>query len=405
MFLIASARIVALQFLRYVIAVLLSGSLVFLTFSCAWDLSGQTSQKKSGRDPRMPIEWQESVKRHGFSGPEKVDERAWPLKLPANTWVVREVPPFPGSPGPDYSKHMRLAYDSDRHLIYMWGGDYCVANPIDGSRCASHEEFWSYDVAVDRWQLLLDQSAAVSPGFPRGRCVSGFTYDPKRKVVWMTSGQERYQTYHLNLQSGGLWNFDPALRTWARVGPSPAEAGVFTYEDAAHFIAYDTVNDGILVPDGRNAKMHLFQSGSWTSVPTVADPWIQEQNSIHAIDTKRNRMILYSAGRGETWSYDFATKKSALLKQQKLPPQANFSMVYDSVNDVVALFGGGTVFDPDLNDLWIFDFNKHAWRKPILEGNIPSARHSQIAFDPHHNAIVLYGERIFLLRLDLPKGK
>jgi hypothetical protein len=300
---------------------------------------------------------------------------------------------------------MRLTYDSDSHLIYMWGGDYCVANPIDGSRCASHEEFWSYDVAADRWELLLDQNAAVSPGFPKGRCVAGFTYDPKRKVVWMTSGQERYQSYHPNLQSGGLWTFDPALRNWTHVGPSPDEAGIFAYSDAAHFIAYDPVNDGIFVPDGRDAQVHLFKSGSWTTqsnVAAVTDAYIQEQNSLHAVDTKRGRVIFYSAGRGETWSYDFATKQSTKLNAQSLGMYANFTMVYDSANDVVVLWGGGTYFDPNLNDLWIFNLATNQWSKPALGGTVPRVGlHAQMTYDSQNNAIVLYDEQIFLLRLKL----
>jgi hypothetical protein len=69
---------------------------------------------------------------------------------------------------------------------------------------------------------------------------------------------------------------------------------------------------------------------------------------------------------------------------------------------VVVLWGGGTVFDPDLNDLWVFDLNKNAWSKLALGGTVPYAGlHAQMTYDSHNNAIVLYDEQIFLLRLEL----
>lgn len=331
------------------------------------------------------------------------------LSLPLNTWVSRPVPIYPGSPGPYYSKHIRLAYDPSRSLIYFWGGDYCVVDEVyQGSRCNSREEFWSYDVATDTWMLLVNQTQGLNPAFPKGRCISGFTYDPKRSVVWMTGGQVRFGDYPSpGPQDGGLWAFNPATRLWSREGPDPREGGVHE----VHFMAYDPVNDGLFITD--DGKMQFYPLGQvvigdgreqnfWTELPfPVNDPYLVGYNILHAVDTRRNRAVIYAPRNGETWAYDFTMRTVTRLNQQKLPMMANFTMVYDSVNDLVALWGGGTDYDPNLRDLWVFNHQTNQWSKPVISGDPTGAAHAQMVFDPLNNAIVLYGEKIHLLRLGL----
>jgi hypothetical protein len=330
------------------------------------------------------------------------------LEIPLNTWVSRTVPAYPTAPGPSYTKHVRLAFDPNTRLTYFWGGDNCVDNGIDPGRCNSREELYSYDAAQDKWTLVLSQTDANQNGFPTGRCVAGFTWDPKRKVVWMVGGQERYGSYYPGLQSGGLWAFNPATRQWTREGPDPRQ-GSF---NEVHFMAYDPVNDGLfIIDDGRVQFYPLSQviigdgveQNLWTNLSfPVQDPYLVGYNIIHAVDTKRNRAVIYSPYRGETWAYDFTARITTRLSQQVLPMKANFTMVYDSANDLVALWGGGTDFDPDLNDLWVFNPETNQWSKPALGGDIPKVGlHPQLTFDSVNNAVVLYGEKVYLLRLGL----
>ncbi len=327
-----------------------------------------------------------------------------------------------------------MTYDEDRRLIYFWGGDYCVSYGSH-DRCASHEEFWSYDVLADRWSLLLDQTAANTPGFPRGRCLAAFVHDPKRKVVWMTGGEERYDHYDRGLLSGGLWAFDPALGRWSREAPAPDSSEVGSTESReVQAMAHDWGADQLFVPaysggsgafvarlpltwlrGGRAVKHSWQREFSLPDEPTIGEATL-------AMDTRRRRAILYLATRGQTYAYDLASRRAVLLNSQILPANDEFGMVYDSVNDVVVLFGGFDAFQGSpsarpLNDLWIFSPRTNHWTKPSLAGATPSPRHGDnLAFDSWNNALVLWGgtggwqseidefgqtgSEIFLLRLD-----
>ncbi len=359
------------------------------------------------------------------------------LNLPVNTWVVRKVPKSSNTIW-NASKHIRLTYDSDRHLVYLWGGDYCVSYG-GGDNCrASREEFWSYDVVKDQWQLLLDQAAADAPGLPRGRCKPGMAYDSRRKLVWMTTGQERHDHYHANLGSGGLWAFDPARHTWWRAGPAPDEesAHVRVSQTEVEYMAYDPHSDALFAPARSDTGwewmfLEFPLAGVAFGQGAAHDNWrgrrIPAQDNTmgalsFAVDTRRNRAILYLPDKGETWSYDFAQKRAERLARQPLPPKCVFGMLYDARNDKVVLFGGYSDYEglptaKPLNDLWVFDFASKRWTKPALAGSFPPPRKGEtIVYDSYNDVIVQFGgtggwqdsvdqygydgNEIFLLRLD-----
>jgi hypothetical protein len=198
-------------------------------------------------------------------------------------------------------------------------------------------------------------------------------------------------------------------------------------------MAYDAVADQLVVPansGGSGAFIAKFSlanlrpgrvtKGGWRREFSIPDePTIGEQRSHW---TRRRRAILYLTTRGQTYSYDFATRRSSLLSSQMLPAKDEFGMVYDSVNDVVVLFAGFDAFQGSpsahaLNDLWVFSPRTNRWTKPPVEGAAPSPRHGDnVTFDSSSNAIVVWGgtggwqtgvdsfgqdgSELFLLRLD-----
>lgn len=342
------------------------------------------------------------------------------LSLPSNTWVARTVPEYPASPGPWFTKHMRLTFDSSSRLVYLWGGDDCVADEVfKGSRCNSREEFYSYDVATDRWTMLLTQTQALRTDFPKGRCLAGFVYDPKRNLVWMTGGQVRFEDYAMFgvpvPQDGGLWAFNPTTRIWTREGPDPFSESTkvdhFAFE-VDNSMGYDATSDSLfIVKSGRIVFYPLSQvvvgdgkeQDLWFQSPLpFQDPYLDGYVIQHAVDTKRNRAVIYSPKNGETWSYDFKTKTATRLSQQRLPQWTYFTMVYDSINDVIVVVGGIMQDGTPIYDVWVFDPKTNQWSKHSVSGDISDPDETktyQMTFDSYNNVVVMYFKKIYLLRL------
>jgi hypothetical protein len=338
--------------------------------------------------------------------------------VPANTWVMRPSPAWPGSPGDN--KHVKPVYNSDDHKLYFWGGDYCVFESyFDADRCNSHEEWWSYDVATNTWGLLLDQEAAIQDNYPEGRCLAALAYDPIRKVVWMTSGQYRFDPdlsipdhnartrYRAAMRKGGLWAWNPTTKVWTKEGPS-VEAGESQYVNAGlwdvyEYMAYIPGFNMLWGPSRINAHYSL-EDVLIGDNNAVQDNWRRDDFTgedylfgtvAFAFDTKRLRAVVYASQTCKTYSYEFAEKRTTVLSDQCLPAKSVYGMDYDVENDLVVLFGGFSAYEGEANinprnDVWTFDGN--SWRVRVLAGTPPSPRKGEtLIYDPHSKVHVVYG--------------
>ncbi|MHA2253479.1 MAG: Kelch repeat-containing protein, partial [Candidatus Kariarchaeaceae archaeon] len=110
---------------------------------------------------------------------------------------------------------------------------------------------------------------------------------------------------------------------------------------AGHNMVYDEVNQKIILFGG-----------------------IEEPVSIHN---------WYSTLLNDTWSYDLKKNVWKELKPIISPsPRVWHSMVYDSENNKIMLFGGVTVNDR-VGDMWEFNYNTNTWTE-ILPLNKPTNR-------------------------------
>jgi hypothetical protein len=316
--------------------------------------------------------------------------------FPANSWVVRRAPHWPLSPGAP-AKHVRLIYDTDLHCVYLWGGDYCVPYPPGASggtdRCNSHEEFWKYDINTDQWTLLLDQSRANRSGWPRGRCLAAMQgmYDSKRKGVWMLGGDERHDHYAPGLQSGGLWLFNPAIKTWTRVGDVPRMSDGGAYE--IQYGVLDPVKDQLVIatngPFHEEILHYDIAAGVWSTESWAGGPKDPVMYGIPFVfDPTRRVGWFYNwcemsspcVGPSKLWTYNLDTRAWTLMNTNtNVRPKATSGLAYHAKLDALVLFGGddreeGADGLTLLNETWVYDIKKNRWWKPNLGGAIPTPR-------------------------------
>src|SRR5712692_5998390 len=281
-----------------------------------------------------------------------------------------------------------------------------------------------------------------TPAFPGGIGAPSkhvrMTYDTVHDVLWMTSGSERFDQYAPGLRSGGIWSFELTTKKWTRQGPSPdgeskkVRAIITNVED----LVYDPVSKSLFTftrDDPNSNDVAFFYSlkdinladgrskDNWSAhgLPTLNDETMGAYS--FAVDTKRNRAIVYVPKFGETWAFDFSTRKMRRLVKQTLPAKSVFGMVYDSGNDAVVFFAGYNNYEGEphvqpLNDLWVLDLTKNSWSKPALTGKIPSPRKGEsLVYDSANQVLVqmggtggwqdgpdsfgYHGTEVFLLRL------
>ena len=112
-------------------------------------------------------------------------------------------------------------------------------------------------------------------------------------------------------------------------------------------------------------------------------------------DESKHRVILFGGGfegvlYDDTWSYDYSTNCWKRIQTDIHPSARNsFSMVYDSTNQVIILFGGhdGSSW---IGDTWVFDCVNDEWTQ-LSPTTAPSPRGSTgMVYDSTNNKVILF---------------
>lgn len=261
------------------------------------------------------------------------------------------------------------AYDSKRHLIWMYGG---ISNGGGGGAAF---DMWTYDAGTD---VFTQMHATNGPAGGDGNGGDNFVYDSHRDIFIMPK-----------MGGSALWNhvaiYDPKTNAWemrsVSNGPTFAKKAIH-YES----MVFDPVSKTLLYP--RRAAT----GKTATSLTPGMDPnrWMPTEAGTYV------EFML------ETWSYDPDTNEWTNLRSAAPPAPLYrnlFGLVYDSKNDAILLIGGTSdTWDKaqvNFNDVWRYDRAQNAWTLVEPAGGVkPSdkigqgeARHC--AYDPVHN-VVLY---------------
>jgi hypothetical protein len=235
-----------------------------------------------------------------------------------------------------------LAYDSDRRVTVLFGGD--------NTGTARLSDTWQFDGT--NWSQLAP--AQSPPG--RANIDQTLVYDTwrRRTILFGGLGASGYLS--------DTWEFDGTAWMPASLAFSPAPRD-------AHAMAFDTHRGVALLFGGYGSLGTRFADtwqydGAWQSVSTGLAPSGRLHHSM-AYDAQRRVTVLFGGSGGgntllgDTWEYD-GSAWHQVFPAQSPPARENHALAYDNNRGVVVLFGGETASGPR-NDTWEYDGT--TWRR------------------------------------------
>ncbi len=195
--------------------------------------------------------------------------------------------------------------------------------------------------APGAWTQLVPQSAAED--LPDARMGGTLTYEPTTDRLLLFAGWGGTEFFDT------VWSYDLTTNTWTSLdtGGNPPAAR------ALHSVVYLPDTGRLLMFGGYNGSVYL----------------------------------------GDTWAYDIDADSWTNLGPSGSVPEARdgHSLVYDSSNQKVYLFGGWNGAK-EFDDTWVYDPGANTWTELRPGGSIPAARDSQaMAFEAKTGKVILFG--------------
>ena len=180
----------------------------------------------------------------------------------------------------------------------------------------------------------------------------------------------------------------------------PADAPQLRSESS---LVYDEAQDRLIMYGGNVAPVMCpffsrtpsldiwafeLDCNNWQVLSPPASPPARVRHAA-AVDTSRNRMVIFGGRQGtsspyvflnDVWAFDLASDSwSQIVTSGVAPaPRDDAVMEYDALNDRMVIFGGDTDFTGTLNgrqgDLWTLDMQTGAWTQLTPAGPTPPAR-------------------------------
>jgi hypothetical protein len=277
-----------------------------------------------------------------------------------------------------------MIYDPGTGFAVLFGGS--GASGLLG-------DTWTYDAAVNSW-------TQCSPaGSPSPQCRYGFAYDSAAGRSVLFTGRN---------EAGNIsetWTYDAAVNLWTNPAPPSMPSA-----RSDHAMAYDPVSGDTFLFGGafiwgnsNDVWRYNAVSNTWTA-PGLAFPAPPARKGhTFAYDARSGLFVLFG-GQGssggmmnDTWTYNPATNAWVNMNPSSMPQSRAFhSMVYDSVNGLMLLFGGQFLqyFPYQLvmfGDTWTYNVSSNVWsQKTSTPAPSPRYGHS-MAYDTARGIAVLYG--------------
>jgi beta propeller repeat protein len=317
-----------------------------------------------------------------FGGSDGVNSLndTWVYDLSSNTW--QEMNPEPGGDNPLARFGHAMAFDTSKNKVLLFGGR-------NGSY---YNDTWFYDLTSNSWTL---QNPSTKPSERSG---SPMVFDPiNNKMVIFGGFDGNYDDE--------TWIYDTTYEKWlqksSHILPPPRER---------HSMTYDSFYKKIVLFGGshssspyRASDTWLFdiESNTWLEKKPLVNPSARYGHSM-VYDSSNKITVLFGGWDGtydnETWIYYIFNNTWLKVRQGSTPgadPSARYghSMVYDSTNNLVILFGGKDSSGYNY-DTWVYNSTANNWTKK-RDGIPPSdpdpRMYGDMVYDLNNTKTILFG--------------
>ncbi|MFX0093854.1 MAG: Kelch repeat-containing protein [Candidatus Hodarchaeota archaeon] len=287
----------------------------------------------------------------GFSSPWGIHhlDETWAYDYGSNSWTNLNP-----TTKPTLRTDAAMVYDSANQRIILFGG-YEVNKDL--------QDTWIYDYSSNQWTEVFPVTT------PPVRKSHSMIYDAVNQKVILFGG---YGAADRLLND--TWAYDYTSNSWTELLPPSSPIARY-----GHTMIYDAVNQKVILFGG-NTWNAGYQHDTWAYDYTT-NTWIELTPTIkpdvrywHAMtyDSSNQKAILFGGYRlinselifyNDTWTYDYTTNEWNQTAPTSQPPARNVhSLVYDSVNEKVILFGGHNQTVP-LGDTWAYDVSSNTWER------------------------------------------
>lgn len=265
----------------------------------------------------------------------------------------------------------------------LFGGGISSGCTGGGSSGGYINDMYTYDFANNSWlQIHPVNPNADNTTWPYGRDNHVSAYDSYNDILWFFGGT----------CGGGLWSYDfkdTAGNPWTKI-PDPSSPDNIIIDTLVPGFAYDSDHQQLLMFGGEKYYgrnwTYIFdvKTKQWIAKNPTNPPSIRSQiENVMVYDSFHKVFVLFG-GRicpdypscivyDDTWVYNPVIEEWINMNPPVSPSgRQQHTMVYDSYNKVVVLFGGGGN-NGLLNDTWVYDVGTNTWME-VQTANAPPKR-------------------------------
>ncbi len=280
-----------------------------------------------------------------------------------------------------------MVYDPNNQEIILFGG---LEDPMHHDwESLLRNDTWIYNIKTNSWKLLLLDVQ------PDERYSHSMVYNPMSNSVLLFGGVTAYGRVN------DLWEFSLESKTWTNLEESSTPP-----VRSSSPLVYDANNNRIILFGGYGAfdillsdtwTYHL-ENKTWTQIISLTKPAKRYGHSM-VYDSDNEYMILFGGNdygkKDDTWVLDCENDIWVELNSTIKPSNRYWhSMIYDQQNKNSIIFGGrtGSVISLEgIDDTWKYDHSQDTWEEIETSSSPPARYEAPFVYDENNQKAFLFG--------------